>query len=515
MARCLLFVSIVALGVAKSLASYSKSAYLPGEAQCIDRIMERFAIAFKRANPEGSSQAWQYTEDAAYVLSFSLVMLNTDLHSQRIRDSERMTVQAFVLNNRGIDEGDRDVPEELLRALYDGVKREEIKMDEGDLYESELITYMGARKAGWLEKFNKTPVPLLKPPWHPLWFVLNDGCLYYFQSPADVDVASKPPRAIIPLDQGLEVTRPLGAAPDREFCLVRRCPRRIEKCLSSFANGHTKMELQQRQQLDLPSLPTPPSGSSDSATCGSRPFNRQHWVIKSVKNVDGGLTRIGTATEIRLRAKDVAEAQAWADALRSEEETLPFSGDVALATPRAAAAARDRRRSRSSCDAASSLPNSWQSVRQENSHTPLLAGWLRKRGEINTAWKTRYFALFSGVTCTTVDGEYTPADEPVLMYFKDEVKFRHLVAGGEKPYKGAVRLGAVTEMRRKHAAPGLAKSTARIALVTADRVWLLAPAQDSDQDGDFLDPWWYALEGACHAAHVLNAVTKSSAPFNR
>lgn len=510
--RCLL-VGIVALVIPKSLASDSPPH--PGEAQCIDRIMERFAMAFKRANPEGSSQAWPYSEDAAYVLSFSLVMLNTDLHSQSLRDSERMTVDAFILNHRGIDEGDRDISEELLRALYDGIKRKEIKMDEGDLYESELITYMGARKAGWLEKFNKTLVPLFKPQWHPLWFVLNDGCLYYFQSPSDVDVASKPPRAIIPLDQGLEVTRPLGAAPDREFCLVRRCPRRVESGLSSFANAHTNMAPQQRQQPSVPSLQPTSSASSDSAVSWPRSVNRQQWAIKSVKNVDGGLTRVGTATEIRLRAKDVAEAQAWAEALRAEEETLPLSGEAAFATPRAAAAARDRRRPLSKSGAVLSSPNNWQSVRQENSHTPLLAGWLRKRGEINTAWKTRYFALFSGVTCTTVEGEYTPADEPVLMYFKDEVKFRDLVAGGEKPYKGAVRLGAVTEMRRKRATPGFAKLTARIALVTVDRVWLLAPAQDSDENRDFLEPWWYALEGACYAAQVLNAATKSSAPFSR
>ncbi|KAH8095322.1 hypothetical protein JL720_2614 [Aureococcus anophagefferens] len=198
---------------------------LPGEAQCIDRVMEGFARAFKRANPPESAEPWPYSEDAAYVLSFSLVMLNTDLHSQNIKDADRMTRDGFVSNNRGIDAGGADLPRALLEALYDGVKREEIKMDEGDLYESELITYMGARKAGWLEKCNDKGLFSVKHRWRKLWFVLNDGCLYYFLSPGDADVAEKPPRAIVPLDQGLEVLKPLGAAPGREFTLVARTPR--------------------------------------------------------------------------------------------------------------------------------------------------------------------------------------------------------------------------------------------------------------------------------------------------
>ncbi|KAJ8600739.1 hypothetical protein CTAYLR_003918 [Chrysophaeum taylorii] len=482
---------------------------LPGEAQCIDRVMERFAAAFKRANPAGSAKPWPYSEVAAYVLSFSLVMLNTDLHSQNVRDGERMTVDGFITNNRGINDDDGDLPEELLRSLYAGVKDEEIKMDEGDLYESELITYMGARKAGWLEKFNKGPVPIVKSQWHRLWFVLNDGCLYYFSSPADADAAHKPPRAIIPLDQGLEVTRPNCAAPGREFSLLRRRPttrRRVERASShTFLLGIHAASQQRGGGGDHDAG----SGVRDDALVTPRrrrhpPEHKQEWVIKSVKNVGGAPGRVGTATEIRLRAKDVDDAQAWADALRAEEEALPAGGGVAVTAARAAKLAAVR--ARSSAPATLLQP----SIKQDNSHTPLLAGWLRKRGEINTAFRRRYFALFSGVTCTTVEGEQTPADEPVLMYFKDETKFRELVAGGNRPYKGAVRLGAVREMRRKHAvSDAKVRDSARIALVTDDRVWLLAPLDENDAD---LDPWWYALEGACRAAQITCAAKGPTRP---
>ncbi|KAJ1450921.1 Sec7 domain-containing protein [Pelagophyceae sp. CCMP2097] len=420
---------------------------LPGEAQCIDRVVQGFARAFKAANDAAEESAWPFSEDAAYVLSFSLVMLNTDLHSAQVRDTARMSRAAFVANNRGID-GGADLPAALLEAAYAGVLAHEVRMDDGDLYESQLLTYMGARKAGWLEKRNALR-------WRRLWFVLNDGCLYYFAHPADADRAEQPPRAIIPLDQGLEVQRPLGAAPGREFALVSRG-----------------------------------AAPADQQSSSSAP------AIKSMKHTGRGPAQ-GTAASITLRARDVDDAQAWADALRAEEEAVP-RGDGGVAAARGAAAARRRAARRADGDDATGpVP----SAKQENSHTPLCCGWLRKRGGLNTAWKKRYFALFSGVTCTDVEGEVPPADEPVLMYFKDEAKFRGMIGGaGGRPYQGAVRLGAVQEMKRKRGDRG---KEAVLALVTADRVWLLAPLR-GDAAAD-LDPWWYALEGACHAAQLGDA----------
>lgn len=47
-----------------------------GEAQKIERIMEKFAERYCRDNP-GQFR----TADGAYVLSFALIMLNTDAHN--------------------------------------------------------------------------------------------------------------------------------------------------------------------------------------------------------------------------------------------------------------------------------------------------------------------------------------------------------------------------------------------------------------------------------------------------
>ncbi|XP_058753031.1 brefeldin A-inhibited guanine nucleotide-exchange protein 1-like isoform X1 [Vicia villosa] len=93
---------------------------LPGEAQKIDRIMEKFAERFCKCSPSSFSSA-----DTAYVLAYSVIMLNTDAHNNMVKD--KMTKADFIRNNRGIDDG-KDLPEEYLGALYDKIVRNEIKM---------------------------------------------------------------------------------------------------------------------------------------------------------------------------------------------------------------------------------------------------------------------------------------------------------------------------------------------------------------------------------------------------
>jgi Sec7-like guanine-nucleotide exchange factor len=54
---------------------------------------------------------WTRGADTAFVLAFSLIMLNTDLHNPNVK--HRMTKAAFLRNNRGINNG-ADLPEEFL-----------------------------------------------------------------------------------------------------------------------------------------------------------------------------------------------------------------------------------------------------------------------------------------------------------------------------------------------------------------------------------------------------------------
>ncbi|KAJ4963958.1 hypothetical protein NE237_023897 [Protea cynaroides] len=94
---------------------------LPGEAQKIDRIMEKFAERYCKCNPNFFTSA-----DTAYVLAYSVIMLNTDAHNSMVK--EKMLKADFIRNNRGIDDG-KDLPEEYLGALYDQIVKNEIKMN--------------------------------------------------------------------------------------------------------------------------------------------------------------------------------------------------------------------------------------------------------------------------------------------------------------------------------------------------------------------------------------------------
>lgn len=96
---------------------------LPGEAQKIDRLMEKFAERFVRCNPDAFKSA-----DVAYVLAYSVIMLNTDAHNPMVKN--KMSKADFLRNNRGINDGG-DLDQAFMESLYDRIIENEIKMDEG------------------------------------------------------------------------------------------------------------------------------------------------------------------------------------------------------------------------------------------------------------------------------------------------------------------------------------------------------------------------------------------------
>ncbi|KAL7540223.1 hypothetical protein ACHAXR_009956 [Thalassiosira sp. AJA248-18] len=138
---------------------------LPGEAQCIDRLMESFAgslvqqlsgtvsdehdqsvevpmldpprpgssdVELSGLDPPAASDEADpvfpfASSDAAFILSFSTIMLNTDLHNPNMKDEKRMTLDQFIRNNRGINDG-KDLPELFLTDLYHEIKNEEIQV---------------------------------------------------------------------------------------------------------------------------------------------------------------------------------------------------------------------------------------------------------------------------------------------------------------------------------------------------------------------------------------------------
>ena len=75
------------IGLDMALRSFILNFRLPGEAQQIDRILENFAVHFSATNPGIFS-----SPDTGYVLSFSIIMLNTDLHNPSIKQNKKMTL---------------------------------------------------------------------------------------------------------------------------------------------------------------------------------------------------------------------------------------------------------------------------------------------------------------------------------------------------------------------------------------------------------------------------------------
>lgn len=92
----------------------------------IDRIMEKFAERFTSQN-----ESVFPSPDTAFILGFSVIMLNTDLHNPSIKPEKRMTMESFIRNNKGIADGG-DLPEEVLAGIFNRIKEKPFSLKEDD-----------------------------------------------------------------------------------------------------------------------------------------------------------------------------------------------------------------------------------------------------------------------------------------------------------------------------------------------------------------------------------------------
>ncbi|KAI1006015.1 Protein transport protein [Podosphaera aphanis] len=118
-----------------ALRLFLQSFRLPGEAQKIDRFMLKFANRYVTDNPNAFANA-----DTAYVLAYSVILLNTDLHSSKV--AKRMTKLDFIKNNRGINDN-ANLPDEYLNGIYDEIANDEIVLRS----EREAAAAMGSTSA--------------------------------------------------------------------------------------------------------------------------------------------------------------------------------------------------------------------------------------------------------------------------------------------------------------------------------------------------------------------------------
>ncbi|KAK9480121.1 hypothetical protein V1514DRAFT_326464 [Lipomyces japonicus] len=110
------------LRIDEALRQLLESFRLPGEAQQIERIVEKFSERYCEFKPEEVAN-----KDAAFVLSYSIILLNTDLHNPQVKN--RMTLEQYKRNLRMVNDG-KDFDHDYLEAVYNAIKNREIIMPE-------------------------------------------------------------------------------------------------------------------------------------------------------------------------------------------------------------------------------------------------------------------------------------------------------------------------------------------------------------------------------------------------
>jgi len=143
------------MSLVEGLRMFLSTFRLPGEAQLIERLVESFATSYycaqiaapdAEANPDPSKIARIVprekalfdndipeeerttricNSDTIFILSYSIIMLNTDLHNPNVKAP--MTVEEFLRNNRGIDNG-QDVVAYYLSDIYEAIRDDEIRL---------------------------------------------------------------------------------------------------------------------------------------------------------------------------------------------------------------------------------------------------------------------------------------------------------------------------------------------------------------------------------------------------
>lgn len=122
-------ISFVGMNVEQGLRHFLTNCgfRLPGEAQKIDRIISTFAQCYWEDNAGDNIRCPFHDQDTVFLISFAIIMLNTDLHSTSIQQSsgrkqrKKMTRTEFLNNLRGVDNSE-DLSRDYLSAVYDSIE---------------------------------------------------------------------------------------------------------------------------------------------------------------------------------------------------------------------------------------------------------------------------------------------------------------------------------------------------------------------------------------------------------
>lgn len=161
---------------------------LPGEAQLIDRIVISFSDHYCKGHPNGIANS-----DAVYVMTFAIIMLNTDQHNPSVKEQNRMKFEDFAKNLRGVNDGS-DFDQDYLKEIYNTIRTREIILpdehDNKDAFEfawKELLTKTDMAGDLVICNTNIYDADMFASTWKPIVATLS----YVFMSATDDTVFSR------------------------------------------------------------------------------------------------------------------------------------------------------------------------------------------------------------------------------------------------------------------------------------------------------------------------------------
>lgn len=107
----------------EAMRYFLESFVLRGEAQQIERIIENFSA--KLFEDRSIKTSPLKSKDAAFLLSYSMIQLNTDAHNDQIK--KKMTLESYKRNLEGVNDGE-SFPDKFLTKIYQSITSNEIKV---------------------------------------------------------------------------------------------------------------------------------------------------------------------------------------------------------------------------------------------------------------------------------------------------------------------------------------------------------------------------------------------------
>ena len=318
--------SFSGLSVVGALRSLLVRFRLPGEAQIIDRLVQRFADAYVRDN-----RAVGLHPDAVYSLAFAAIMLNTDLHNPRIR--AKMTLAQFRTNLRDVD-----APAAVVEDLFRDIAATPIALD----LDCDVVTFFAPAKVGpcvrgvgLLCRPHPQTMPICNPfaqegwllkrcsggvsRWKRRYVLIADGCLYYFTS----QVGSE--------DQRHEACQADGAPLPMQGDVERASPRLILPLEGAAVESVGALALRLVAEDDGAGWVSATAGEKGTGTAPV--LLRRKRVLRAAKKLDDHSLRARELGDFTLRASNATDRDAWLEAIAAQIIAIPLRRLVSRGEP--------------------------------------------------------------------------------------------------------------------------------------------------------------------------------------